>query len=179
MAFQLPRNKALQWLLVLLTATMLSACGFQLRGAAKLPFKTVYFAGIDKNTPLGVELLRNIRLSGAEVVDTLADADATLQMLTNVPERKIEALDTSGNVLDYALYQRFSFVLKDKKGVPLVGPLTIVLKRDVTYNPNQELAKQTEESLLYLDMQHDLVAQMIRRMSAAKPQTGDGTITQP
>eukprot|EP01037_Dinobryon_pediforme_P024647 gene24647-26509_t len=120
MAFQFPRNKALQWLLVLLTATMLSACGFQLRGSAKLPFKTVYFAGLDKNTPLGVELMRNIRLSGAEVVDKLADADATLQMLSDIHDKKIEALDTSGNVRDYALYDRFAFQLKDKKGLLLV-----------------------------------------------------------
>src|SRR5450830_1734254 len=109
MAFQLPRNKAFQWLLVLLTAATLSACGFQLRGSANLPFKTVYFAGIDKNTPLGIELMRNLHLNGAEVVGNATDADVTFQVLADGHERKIEALDTSGNVRDYALYDRFVF----------------------------------------------------------------------
>ena len=179
MGFQLLRYKPLQWLLLLLTALTLSACGFHMRGTVDLPFKTVLITGIGKNTPLGVDLTRNLHLSGAEVVEKVADADAILQILSDTHEKKIEALDTSGNVRDYALYDRVRFVLKDKSDAIIVGPITVVLKRDITYDPNQELAKQTEEVLLYREMQRDLVQQIMRRLGAIKPQTGDDTTTEP
>jgi LPS-assembly lipoprotein len=50
-------------------------------------------------------------------------------------------------------------------------PTEIVLKRDVSYNPNQELAQAAEEVLLYKDMQSDLVQQILRRMSAITTMT--------
>ena len=43
--------------------------------------------------------------------------------------------------------------------------MQIELRRDITFNDNQTLAKESEELLLYRDMQVDAVQQIIRRMS--------------
>ena len=44
---------------------------------------------------------------------------------------------------------------------------TLELTRDVTYSDADVLAKESEEQLLYRDMQGDMVQQIIRRLSAA------------
>jgi len=173
MAFQLHRGASR--LLLLLTVLMLSACGFHLRSAPNLPFESIFFEGIGKNTPLGVELRRNMNLSGVSVVDKAKDAEVILQMLADGHERKIEALDTSGNVRVYSLYERFRYQLKDNHGVILIPPAQILIKRSITYDPNQELAKQTEEGLIYREMQRDIVQQLLRRLAAAKLKPGSDT----
>ena len=43
-----------------------------------------------------------------------------------------------------------------------------MLTRDITFNDSDVLAKDTEEALLYRDMQNDMVQQIMRRLSAAQ-----------
>ena len=155
---------------MLLAAVMLSACGFHLRGPANLPFKTIYldFSG---NSSLGTELKRYIRASGVTILDDPAEAEAVLQVLADTREKKILTLNTNGRVREYSLYQRFSFLVKKPDGKVTIAPTEIVLRRDITYDENQALAKQAEEALLYRDMQTDLVQQILRRLSASKNAT--------
>ena len=40
----------------------------------------------------------------------------------------------------------------------------ILQQRDVTYNETAALAKETEEALLYKNMQTDIVQQLLRRL---------------
>ena len=47
-------------------------------------------------------------------------------------------------------------------------PVTVQLKRTITFNEAQVLAKESEEALLYRDMQSDLVQQIMRRLSVVK-----------
>ena len=50
----------------------------------------------------------------------------------------------------------------------MIPPTAITLRRVITYDENQELAKQAEEVLLYRDMQSDLVQQILRRLAASR-----------
>jgi LPS-assembly lipoprotein len=43
-----------------------------------------------------------------------------------------------------------------------------VLKRDISFNESQVMAKEHEEAMLYRDMQSDVVRQVLRRLSALK-----------
>ncbi|MGZ3160090.1 MAG: LPS-assembly lipoprotein LptE, partial [Burkholderiaceae bacterium] len=44
----------------------------------------------------------------------------------------------------------------------------ITLKRDMSFTESQLLAKESEEELLYRDMQTDLVQQLLRRLAVIK-----------
>ena len=46
-------------LAIIALGLLTAACGFQLRGQAKLPFETLY-VDMPANSPLGTELKRNI-----------------------------------------------------------------------------------------------------------------------
>jgi len=61
----------------------------------------------------------------------------------------------------------------DGKGGAYVAQQTIVLFRDVSFNDSDILAKESEELLLFRDMQADMVQQIMSRLAAAhavKPQ---------
>jgi LPS-assembly lipoprotein len=159
------RDTFTRWLLLLSAAVALSACGFHLRGKPNLPFKSIYL-NVGPTSSLGIELKRYLKASGITVVDNRKDAEAVFQMLAESREKKILTINTQGLVREYVLYQRTRFSVIDSTGKILVPPNEIVLKRDITYNVQEELSKQAEEGLLYQDMQSDLVQQIVRRMSA-------------
>jgi LPS-assembly lipoprotein len=158
--------------LVVLTVLLLSACGFQLRGSdgkANLPFKTI-FVGVPENSPLGTELKRNLRGSGATTIVTDRQAaDAIVDITADSRDKAILSLNSQGRVREYTLYYRVTFRVTDVPGKELLGPTQIVLKRDISFNEAQVIAKEKEEEILYRDMQSDAVQQILRRMAAIQP----------
>lgn len=164
-----------RWLLPVLLAVALSACGFHLRGKADLPFKTIYLS-MPANASLAVELKRYLRASGVEVLPDAKNAEAVFQVLAESREKKILTLSTNGRVREYVLYLRTSFQLKDAAGAILVPPTEMVLKRDISYNETQELSKQAEEVILYQDMQSEEVQQILRRMTSSQRRAPAATI---
>lgn len=159
-------------LLALAPVALLSACGFQLRGSnghTALPFKTI-LVGFPETSPLGTELKRYIRASGStEVVTDPAAAQAILDVLSESREKAVLSKNTQGRVREYTLYYKLRFRVRDNKNNELLAPTDIVLKRDISFNESQVMAKESEEALLYRDMQSDLVQQMLRRLQALKP----------
>ncbi len=51
----------------------------------------------------------------------------------------------------------------------MIEPTDLQVQRDISFNDSQRLSKESEEVLLYRDMQTDLVQQLMRRIAAAKP----------
>lgn len=168
----MPINRRAFTLVALSSTLAFSACGFQLRGTngqANLPFRTLYLSVSDAS-PLGIELKRNIRGNGGtQIVTAAKDADARLEILAEVRDKEIQSLNSQGRIRQYTLYYRLTFRVVGKADMVLLPPTAIVLKRDISFNESQVLAKESEEALLYRDMQSDLVQQLIRRMAAIKP----------
>ena len=147
----------------------LSACGFQLRGQATLPFDTLYVPG---SSPLIVELKRNVAAgTRSKLVPSEKDAKAILGFTHEAREKVILSFNTSGLVREYQLRYRVGFRLYDVKGRNYIAPSEIQLTRDVSFNEGQVLAKESEDALLYRDMQSDMVQQIIRRIVAARMPT--------
>jgi len=154
--------------MTMLILTSLTACGFQLRGQAGLPFETLYISA-PAGHPIGAELKRAIRAgSSTRIVDEAKNAQATLQIINAVNEKHILSLSGGGKVREFELRYRVSFRLADAKGMTLIPTSEIALKRDFSFNDTQALAKEAEEALLYKDIQTDAVQQIMRRLAAAK-----------
>ena len=81
----------------------------------------------------------------------------------------ILSLSAGGKVREFELRYRVAYRLTDLAGNDLAPPGEISLRRDLTYDDTQVLAKESEEALLYRDMKADAVQQMLRRLSVAKP----------
>lgn len=148
--------------------SLLAACGFQLRGEAALPFESLYVDG-DRNSGFVSELRRAV-VSGTStrLVNSPQEAQGILQVLGETREKVILSLSGGGKVREFQLNYRVSFRVRNQQGQELIAPSTIALKRDITFNDTEVLAKESEEALLYRDMQSDAVQQVLRRLSASR-----------
>jgi LPS-assembly lipoprotein len=154
-----------------LTALMLSGCGFKLRGSgaqSELPFKTIHVA-LPEASSLGADLKRNIAAGATAIATDPKSADAVIEVLSETRDKEVLSLNSQGRVREHALYYRVVFRVKDRKGAELLPPTNIVIKRSISFNESQVLAKEAEEAKLYRDMQSDMARQMLRRIAALKP----------
>ena len=150
-----------------LLCVTLAACGFRLRGTAEVPFEKLYVP--NPTSGLALDLKRKLQAgTRARVVDDPKDADAVLQFTEEIRQKEILSLTGTGRVREFTLRYRVGFRVHDGKGGDFVPTNSIELKRDVTFNDAEILAKEAEEQLLFRDMQSDMVQQIIRRLAAAK-----------
>jgi len=155
-------------ILVMLLGLLLSACGFHLRAQATLPFETLYVEGSGNSTFVN-ELKRAVQSgSSTRLVDAPGEAQAVLQVMGEIRQKNILSLSGGGRVREYQLIYQITFRLHDGKGKELMPASVISLKRDVSFNDAQLLAKESEEVLLYRDMQTDAVQQIFRRLRVTK-----------
>ena len=159
------KNRLLLLCALLASLVVITACGFHLRGASEFPFKTIYVSG-SETTPFGASLRRNLKgQENARLVENEADAEVVLQIMAERPEKVILSLTVQGLVREYTLNSYLTFQVRDSHGKILLAPTTIVLHRVISYNENVVLSKASEETMLYKDMQADLVQQVVRRLS--------------
>ena len=152
-------------------ATLLSACGFQLRGTAAMPFNSMYVQAA-ATSQLATQLRRAVRTgSGVQIADRPDQAQVILQIMNELHEKQILSLSGGGRVSEYQLRYRVAFRLTDGKNREHIPASEIVMKRDYTYSDAQALSKDAEEALLYRDMRDDAVQQLVRRLQAAKLQS--------
>ncbi len=153
---------------LLLIALALAGCGFQLRGTANLPFETLYMPPAT-SPGVALDLKRNIQ-SGTRttVVDDPKKAEALLEFSQEAREKRILSLAATGRVREFQLRYQVAFRVHDGKGGEFLPTSTVLLTRDITFNDTEVLAKETEEALLYRDMQFDMVQQIMRRLAAAQ-----------
>ncbi len=155
--------------LALALAVLLSGCGFQLRGTAELPFQTIYLPPAS-GPGIALDLKRNIEAgTHTKVVSDMKQANAVLEFSAEVRDRLILSLAATGRVSEFRLRYLVSFRVHDGKGGEFVPASTVTLTRDVTYSDADVLSKQSEEQLLYRDMQFDMVQLIMRRLAAAQP----------
>ncbi|MDO9357670.1 MAG: LPS assembly lipoprotein LptE [Polaromonas sp.] len=159
------------FLLAAAAATGLGACGFALRKAPNYAFKTL-FNTVGESSALGTELNRNLEASGAVRVirdpRQIDQADVIFDVVTDQREKVVVGVNAAGQVREFQLRTRFTFRLRTLAGKILIPPTEIVLQRDITFNESAVLAKETEEALLYRDMQSDIVQQVLRRLAAIR-----------
>jgi LPS-assembly lipoprotein len=165
-------NANRRFALIAAAILMLSGCGFKLRGSgsdASIPFKSVYIA-LPESSPLGTELRRYIAAGGGTTIASSAKtAEAVVEVLSETRDKEVLSLNSQGRVREHALYYRAVFQVKGEKDTVLLPPTEVVVKRTMSFNESQVMAKETEEAALYRDMQSDMVRQILRRLAALKP----------
>jgi len=144
-----------------------SGCGFELKRAPELHFKTLQLVGFAPRSPLAEELRMNIDASTTtKVVDSIAQAQVLLEALADAREKSVVASTAAGQVTEFTLRLRFRFRLRTPAGKELIAPTEIVQSRDMSYTETAALAKEIEEASLYRSMQSDIVSQVMRRLAS-------------
>ena len=151
----------------LLGATALAGCGFELRRAPELRFRSIALNGFKPRSTLAEELRRQIGMSTTtRVVDNPLQAQVVLDALTDAREKSVVASTAFGQVRELQLRSRFGFKLRTPQGRELIPATEILLSRDMSYSESAALAKEQEEEALYRSMQNDIAAQVLRRLAS-------------
>ena len=176
---------------LLLTAAgagLLAGCGFQLRQAPEFAFDTIVI-NAPQTSPLAAELRKAFRQDGKVRVVTGTPAPAEspagaapapsappvvvpgqviFDLLQEQREKVVVGLNASGQVREYQLRTRVRFRVRTPLSRELIPELEMLQQRDISFSETAVLAKESEEGLLYRDMQADLVQQLMRRLAALK-----------
>jgi LPS-assembly lipoprotein len=158
-------------LAVVAASLALCACGFKLRQAPHFAFNSIYVAAAPTST-FGNELKRTIRSSDdVQVIGEagrIDSAQVVLDVLTDQREKVVVGLNASGQVREFQLRTRIKFKLRTPQGKELIPETELLQERDISFNEQAALSKESEENLLYRDMQTDIVQQLLRRLAALK-----------
>ena len=164
-------------------AALLAGCGFQLRQAPVFAFDSLVI-NAPASSPFAAELRRvldqqarvQVLGPGAAAQPPLAGASAAVappgrivfDLLQEQREKVVVGLNASGQVREYQLRSRLQFRVRTPQGRELIPATELLQSRDMSFSESLVLAKESEETLLYRDMQSDLVQQLMRRLAALR-----------
>jgi LPS-assembly lipoprotein len=150
--------------LVLLAAAP-AGCGFELRRAPDLPFKSVALVGFSERTSTADELRRAMPSSVTVVADP-RQAEVVLEALADERRRSVSATTSAGQVRELVLSSRLVYRLSTRSGKPLLPPAEVAMSRQMSYSETAALPKEQEEQGLWRAMESDIALQVLRRLAA-------------
>ena len=159
--------------LAVFTSLALTGCGFKLRGNQDFAFTTI---AVTPNP--GGALAQELRRSFGSAVrvltagEPLTAAQVVLDILSEQHEKAVVGVNSSGQVREFQLRIRVKFRIRTRPDDELMPVSEILQQRDISFNESAVLAKETEEAMLYRNMQTDSVQQLLRRLAkvnAARP----------
>jgi len=155
-------------LLLLAALATLAACGFQLRGTANYAFDSIY-VGAPPALPFTVELKRALAGAGpAKVFDEPTGAQVILDITNISDDKSVLSLSPGGRAREFLLVKRVVFSLRGADGGPWLPQDTISIQRTYLYDDTERLAREIQEQRPRTEMQSDAIAQIVRRLQAAK-----------
>ena len=164
---------------MLIATVMLTACGFQLRGAASYPFTSVFVQrpaayGVGTinvagaSAPVVPDVVASLTQNGVQIKTKIEDADFAIRFLQVFFDKRVLSLSGGGRAREFELEYRVRYEFVDAKGRDWGEPGEITIRRDFSFAESQALAKEGEERQLIRDMQLDAAAQILRRLQAVK-----------
>ncbi|MFK7887114.1 MAG: LPS assembly lipoprotein LptE [Gammaproteobacteria bacterium] len=151
-----------------MTASLLVACGFSLRGTDSMPpaLAQTFVQASNQSMPLVRELDRQLTIAGGAVTKVAAGATATLRILEDDSGERVLSLATTGGPEELEAYHIVSFELV-QDGRRVYGPDKLTLRRDYTFDKNDVLGKRRESETLRQQLRRDIVALLLRRLTLA------------
>lgn len=154
--------------LTALALFLLAGCGFKLRGATEFPFQTVKVSGHPFEAVVR-ELTHQLRgFSQLKLVDSLDQADIVVNILEVNRDEEILIIGRAGHVQEYEYFLTIRYQLCGKGAKVCQPEQHLKLRRQMSYDERQILAKQNEERFLRKNMEQEAVRLILLRMSGSK-----------
>ena len=157
--------------LALVAAATLAACGFHRRIAQPLNYERIALSGFADRSTMADEIRRALP-STAHIVSNVLESQVVIEAIEDTQKTTVEASTAFGQVRELELHVKLRYRVLDPNGVELLPLADVERFRDMTYDEQDALAKDTELKSLYRDMQSDMAYQLIRVLSAVGKPTG-------
>lgn len=161
-------SRCARWIVSIVCASGLAACGFHLRGEAHYAFDTVFLSA-PPALPITIELKRSLAgIGSAKLVATAPAAQVVLDIVSVEDNKQILSLSGGGKVSEFLLIKRVLVRVHDNEGNDWLPTSEVLVRRSYTYSDTEALAKEAQEQRLWREMQTDAVQQIVRRLQAAR-----------
>ena len=150
-------------------ALVLSACGFHLRDALKLPpdLGQVRVVARDPYSPLTQSLTNSLERAGATMAGESASDAAVLRILSEKWASTPISVDQFGRAQEYSLRYAAVFRLERVDGSVVVPQQAVELSRDYVSAPTTSAGTESEREILARELQREMAASILRRIDAA------------
>jgi LPS-assembly lipoprotein len=156
-----------RWFLLLAFASLLTSCGFHLRGDPAVPpeMARTYIATDDRYSLFYRTFRRQLENAGAELVESPVEATAELAILTDDTGQRVLSVSARNVPTEFEVYYTVYYTVRSGERV-LLGPQQHTLTRDYTYDETRVLGKAREEELLRKAIVEDLVRLVLIQVSS-------------
>jgi len=154
-------------------AAVLVGCGssgFHLRGAQDIAYKRIALSGFSDRSTMAEAIRR--ALPETTTIVPVKDSEVIVEALVDTRETTVEASTAFGQVRELRLHCLLRYRVLRPDGTVLLKASDFERFRDLTYDESDALAKDTEQSTLYRDMQSDIAIQLMRILAAIGRPTG-------
>jgi LPS-assembly lipoprotein len=146
---------------------LLTACGFQVRGAANFPpeITVIYIQTPDRHSDFYQALVTEIRDSKLTLTDDPTRADTVFRILSDVTGRRTLSVSGRNVPTEYEVFYTINYAVSIN-GKEVLAPKQHVLTRNYTYDETLVLGKQWEEGNLRKALATDLVGMVVHNIGA-------------
>lgn len=153
-------------LITLLLTTLVSGCGWHLRGEGMIPegLKTLYVVSQDPDGQLAQDLSRALESAGVHVPKSAIDSELSLILIRERSSVRVATVNEQARVSEQELIEQAEFTIVDKAGKALIPQSLVSVERIFEYDEDNVLATQDERELIRKEMRRDLINQILNRL---------------
>jgi LPS-assembly lipoprotein len=146
---------------------IIAGCGFTLQGSTSTPeaMQRTYIETPDRFSQFYRELRLKLQAAGVDVVDSPADATATLSILYDFTDQRVLSVSARNVPTEFEVFYTVRYVIT-RGEEQLLEPQELTLTRDYTYDSTLVLGKAKEEQLMRDAIVDDLVRIVLKQISA-------------
>ncbi|MCW7554398.1 hypothetical protein NX722_17580 [Endozoicomonas gorgoniicola] len=147
---------------LLLITSLLTACGFQLRGQMDIASELSELSVTGSDRTFVRDLRRALSLTGISIND---DAPYHL-VVTRIKQDTGQRTHSSAGSYEQLLTLKVTYQLETSDGLKLFTPMELSNERYFTRNQNQSNASSNEERIIFNELRQDIINTTVRRVAA-------------
>ena len=161
-------------LLILGAACALGACGFHMRGEARLPagMQRVHLTVSDPYSPLRRDLAAALERSGATIVNAPADGVAEISLSAVSLAPIVRSVGSNAFVNEFSMVYHVELEISGPDGKTLMPKQAIEQSRAFTFDQSQAIGTSAEQDEIKKEMERDMVQAVLRKIEAAERKLG-------
>ncbi|MCP1728558.1 outer membrane lipopolysaccharide assembly protein LptE/RlpB [Natronospira proteinivora] len=155
-------------ILVLTLAALVTACGWQLRGAPQLPdvMSVIYIDSRDPHGAFARELRRLLDSGDSRVTRNRNEATAIVRVIRASSSREVLSVNLAGRPEEIRVSYRVEFEVNDAEGRPVIERQRLILHRDISADPTDALGTRQEATRVGQALEEEIVQSVILRIEA-------------
>ena len=147
--------------IAILISTILSACGFQLRGSFESNFDSIYISG--GTNDFTKILKKRVKQAGIKIKSS-SEAERLVEIISDTFTKNILSIGGDGKVREYEVKYQVSYRFKSQGGA-WSKPIDLEVMREYAYDDDDLLAKGAEEATLLKGMKDQIIRTMVSQIS--------------